>query len=624
MSRILARIAGVFLAAGTALAFPPRPVALVLDDVTAATHAAAAGGVASLGGRVLHDFDGVLVVELPAGAEFRALRLPGVREVALNGVPLHAEARPVPGWGLAAWNAISHQQDKPHAAEAEVPVFDEPDALVPPEVSLDAVRAASRAFVAAPKGTKLGPAPAVTFVTGAPFGATELNTSEFLAGAVSVNVILVESDGSLEMSSENWSADRESEVVARIAAGLEWVRVQEPQASLHFVYHVVSGRVSTAARTGYEPIRHPADPTGLTGEDLWVKQVLGKMGYTSGDRFVRSRALASDTRRVDGTDWAVNVFVVDSLNDTDGRFADGRFAYTWIGGPHLVMTYDNQAWGIGRMDMVLRHELLHAFYAYDEYAQSGCLCADHRGYLDGVNANCTVCNATAGACVMISNDDAMCDATRRQIGWSDLDDDGAIDVIGEDPDTFLDAVPAQACVLPPLAGLATVVAATNRNPSSGTPRSSISVNRIATVEVRADGQSWVAADPEDGSWGSAQERFRATLPPLAAGSHRLEARAIDDRGNVDRAPATADVMVAAGAASLGDTLRIARAGLGGATVSWAACAGAVTYRVYRAASPSSPWAPVAETPSLAWNDDSATPAYFAVRPVDACGTEASE
>jgi hypothetical protein len=278
-----------------------------------------------------------------------------------------------------------------------------------------------------------------------------LNTSEFLAGSVSVNIVLVESDGSLEAPTENWSSARESEVVARIASGLEWVRLQEPQAALRFVYHVIPGRTDPRARTGYEPIRSAADPLGATGEDRWVKEVLGKLGYPSGDRFARSRAFASDTRAADGTDWAVNVFVVDSLADADGTFSDGRFAYCFIGGPHLVMTYDNQAWGIGRMDMVFRHELLHAFYAFDEYAASGCDCAAHRGYLDGPNTNCAVCNPLAASCVMIPLAGDV-RATRRHLGWADLDGDGAIDVIGQDPDTFLDTIPASLCAAPVMSG----------------------------------------------------------------------------------------------------------------------------------------------------------------------------
>jgi len=622
-SLVVLCVGAVFGASAPPRSARPRPIALFLDDVSPATRKNAAAGIVALGGRVLHAFDDVLVVELPAGGELRASRLPGVLEVALNGVASAPRRRGQGPWfGRAAWNAIARDTGTADPGrEAPGPIED--DALTPPEVSLDAVRAASRSLAGVQGGTRQTLSTATVTTLSAPFGATALNTSEFLAGAVSVNVVLVESDGTIEPSSESWSLARENEVVSGIAAGFEWIRLQEPQASLRFVYHVIPGRTDARGRTGYEPIRHAADPLGSTGEDRWATQILGKIGYTSGDRFARSRAWASDTRAADGTDWAVNVFVVDSLADVDGMFADGRFAYCFIGGPHLVMTYDNQAWGIARMDMVLRHELLHAFYAFDEYATSGCDCSSHRGYLDGANVNCAACNAVAQACVMISNGDALCDATRRHLGWADLDGDGAIDVMGQDPDTFLDAIPANVCSPPVLTGLASVVAATNRNTYPGTTHPSISVNRISGVEFRVDGSPWMQAQPIGGSWGIPQGRFSAASPVLVPGSHHLEARAVDDFGNRDVAPGALDVVVHAAVAALGDSVRAVRSG-GGLAISWGACGGATAYRIYRRSSPSAAESLVAETPSTNWTDSSASTGYYQVRPVDACGGERSD
>src|SRR5262249_29932070 len=151
-------------------------------------------------------------------------------------------------------------------------------------VALESVRALSRAG-AAPRtggGSVVLERRGAPAVPRGPFGATDLNTSEYLAGSVSVNVVLVESDGTIEPQSESWTADREAEVGGRMAAGLEWVRLQEPQAALSFVYPVFAGRTDPRARTGYEPIRHAADPSGSTGEDLWVKDVLRKLGYGVG------------------------------------------------------------------------------------------------------------------------------------------------------------------------------------------------------------------------------------------------------------------------------------------------------------------------------------------------------
>jgi len=627
MSRLVAALSVVFLSLGAAAAAVSspllRPIAVVLDDAAPGTRAGVTTGIVALGGRVLHTFGDVLVVELPTGSELAAYRLAGIREVALNGLRASQGRRAgSSSFGLAAWNAISggaSHADRDAASPAPI----QGDALRSPQVPLADVRAASRGRASRGGGSRGGGgSQGGSGGSRVPLGATELNTSEFLAGSVSVNIVLLESDGSIDPSTENWSQSRELDVVSRIALALEWIRTQEPQSALSFVYHVVPGRTDLRARTGLEPIRRAADPTGASGEDRWAKEILAKLGYATGDRFARSRAFASDTRLADGTDWAVNVFVVDSLADADGRFADGRFAYAWIGGPHLVMTYDNETWGIGRMEMVLRHELLHAFYAFDEYAASGCVCTDHRGYLDGPNANCERCNASAEDCVMIANGDALCDATRRHVGWADLDSDGAIDVVGQDPDTFLDATPPIACGAPVLSGLATVVAATNRNTFAGTDHPSISVNRIADVELSVDGSPWAsAAGPLSTEAAGARQRpFRMDIGAVAPGSHRFEVRAVDDFGNRDQDPASVSVLVHGVAEALGDSVRASRAPAGVA-LTWGVCRGATRYRVYRRFSPAEAERVAAETSSTSWSDTGSRTAYYQVRPVDACGGE---
>jgi len=573
---------------------PPVMIGVVLDDPSRRTRLSATLGIEALGGRVVHAFDGVLVAEVPRGTELSVYRVEGVREVALNAMTGRRGPRSP---GLAAWNAIATIGELGESTSGAEPLAH--DALVPPalEGSAESVRAAT--------------------------GGTDYNTSEYLAGSVSVTIVLPESDGTGDASTENWTADRESAVVAEIAEGLEWGRLREPQAALAFKYTLIAGRTDVRARTRYEPIRRAADPGGGTGEDLWVKEILGKLGYASGDRFARSRAFAAARRAADGSDWGLNVFVVDSHNDADGKFVDGRFAYTWIGGPHVVMTFDNQAWGIDRLDMVFRHELFHAFYAFDEYAGSGCTCTEHRGYLDGSGANCTSCNASASACVMINNGDAMCASTRRQIGWADLDGDGVLDVVGEDPDTFLDTMPTTWCSPPAVAGLAAVVAPTNRNPSTVTPRASISVNEIVGVDVRADGGAWAPA--QVGGWlPTPQRRFAATLPDLPPGPHRLEARAVDDRGNLDATPSWADVVVAAAAAPLGDSIRGERTEAAQGRFTWSSVPGAVGYRVLRAGSPRGAWSAAGETAENAWTDAAPSDGYFIVRGIDACGVEGAD
>lgn len=577
-------------------------VAVLLIDDDPTTRMRAAMTVERLGGRVSHAFDGLLIVRLPPASRESLALSPEISRLLTGPIDRGAEAHRGAGarLGLEAWNLVfagrGPQAGLPFAEDGMAPVPDRIDALEPPRASIASA------------------VEAVGSVASRPYGATPDNTSEYLAGVVSINLIFVESEGSIDRSTEDWTAAREAEVEAGVVAGLDWIAAQEPQATLSFVHHVHAGRIDPRARTSYEPIVRDADPLGSTGEDLWVRQILARMGYPTGDRFARSRALAHDTRVRDGSDWAVNVFVVDSLRDADGAFRDRYFAYAWIGGPHLVMTYDNQSWGIANLHRVLRHEMLHCFYAFDEYSGSGCSCGEHRGYLDGPNGNCVTCNHAADPCVMISNGPDLCERTRRQIGWADLDGDGRIDVVGEDPETVLDAPAVPLCG--ELRGTASVAPPENRNPFPSTPASSIAINRVAGVEVRVDGGRWEPASPEDGAWDGYQENFLARVAP-EAGSHAVEARALDDHGNVDLTVALQWIDVTP-PRDPGPTLTVSRFA-GGIRLAWGAASGAVAYRVERAAFASGPWGAAAETAAVEWWGDESSGGFYRVRSLDGCG-----
>ena len=585
-------------AALLAAAAPLRAVVLV--DESAPTARSAESAVSRAGGFVAHRFDGLLLAELDDGASRRLFRASAIRDVTLGAVPRGRERgrsesfrAALRGWNAGAFHPRPASAAAPREAEGE-------HAWLPPVENAPVAVAAS------------------TSAEGLPYGATPSNTSEYLAGRIALNVILAESNGAVDVSTENWSAERESAVLGAVVAACEWLRLQEPQARLSFDYRLISGRTDLRARTSYEPIRRAADPGGSTGEALWVSEILGKLGYATGDRFTRSRALADATRRQVGADWGVNLFVADSLADADGKFPDAYYAWSWVGGPHLVATWDNGAWGSARMDQVLRHELLHAFWAFDEYATSGCSCTQSRGYLDGRGLNCDACNPSAVPCVMISNGDAMCAHTRRQIGWADLDGDGTIDVAGEDPDTYLDAPPAApACGATTLSGSAAVIAPTNRNPVLSTPRVSISLARLAGVDWRVDGGPWSSTAPEDGAFDEPVERW-SILVPAGEGSRLVEVRARDSWSNADPLWTSEWLTGPAPIVPPGDSLRLEP----GPTLRWSGGSGSSSFRVYRASAPSGPWTLAVETASTGWGDAGPSgAAYFRVRAVDACGTE---
>ena len=129
---------------------------------------------------------------------------------------------------------------------------------------------------------------------------------------------------------------------------------------------------------------------------------------------------------------------------------------------------------------------------------------------------------------------------------------------------------------------------------------------------------------DEGDWGVPQERFRATLPTLPLGAHLLEVSAVDDFGNRDPEAGRASVVVHAGVAAMGDSIRAARDGAAGLSLTWGPCSGATRYRVYRRATAGGAESVVAETSATSWTDAAASTGYFQVRPVDACGGERSD
>ncbi|MDQ7087816.1 MAG: hypothetical protein Q9Q13_08160 [Acidobacteriota bacterium] len=319
----------------------------------------------------------------------------------------------------------------------------------------------------------------------------------------------------------------------------------------------------------------------------------------------------------------MNLFVANAERDADGRFADGRFAWAWLGGPHAVLSSKVGGWGAARFDLVLRHELHHVFYALDQFAGSQCACSDSSGYLAGTNENCELGCLTPEADVMRDTSLAASPATRRQVGTFDSDRDGTPDLLEAPPEISLQIdSPDPSCDgIVVLKGTAGVGRLPNANPLNVTPRRAIGLGRIARVEVRVDNGGWQRGlvYPADGAFDQSTEAFELTLA-LAGGRHHVEVRAIDSRGNVS-SPAHRAVDVAEAAQPLAG-LRI-DATRRGTVLSWRPTPGAASYRIRRATEPGGVdfEPPVLDTAATSWSDASPGTAFYHVTVVDGCGRE---
>ncbi len=359
-------------------------------------------------------------------------------------------------------------------------------------------------------------------------------TSEYMAGSVAVGIVLLESDGSVDPSTEDWTPAQKQLVFEKITAALDWWAALEPRAHLSFIYE---DHVTVPLPTGVEPISRPR-----SDQKLWIADAMGALGYQADSFFTRVRDYDNDLRARHHTDWAFTIFIVNSERDADNSFSDGYFAYAYLGGPFMVMTYGNGGNGPDRMDVVAAHEIGHIFYALDQYAAAGQPCASRSGYLDVENQN-----SQSGQCAInVSSimrggsepylNHAIDPYAAGQIGWQASHNDNILDPLhAELPVTLTAAslVGSQAT----LSGTATII------PYPSSRRPSVTINTLVGVQYRLDDGDWQAAAPADGAFDTRIEQFSITVAALAPGLHTVEAAALDSAGNVSRQYAAQTIAV---------------------------------------------------------------------------------
>jgi hypothetical protein len=249
--------------------------------------------------------------------------------------------------------------------------------------------------------------------------------ASLMAGSVAVGIILVESDGTVDPSTENWTDDEKQRVFSEIVGALHWWAELEPRANLSFVY---DDHFTQPLATGVEPISRP-----YLHQQYWIADTMGALGYGAYSYFSRVRDYNNHLRQIFDTDWAFTIFVVNSFADSDNRFSDGYFAYAYLGGPFMVMTYGNDSYGPSNMDAVAAHEMGHIFLALDQYYNATQPCDRRAGYLDVPNQN-----SQYGPCA--SNETSIMRGqiypfyarsidsyAAGQLGWRDSDGDNVLD-----------------------------------------------------------------------------------------------------------------------------------------------------------------------------------------------------
>ncbi|GAB3888665.1 hypothetical protein GCM10029964_056730 [Kibdelosporangium lantanae] len=214
-----------------------------------------------------------------------------------------------------------------------------------------------------------------------------------MEGSVAVGLIIVEGP----RNDLRFDGSERVKTVAEVQNGLTYYASTQPSAGLSFTYDIRVVQVDA------QP-----DPNA-DQEALWREPAMRQLGYDGSWSSVGT--YIEDLRQKFGTRWAYCAFIT--------KYPLGWFAYAYVGGPYLVMNYNNDGWGVENIDRVYAHETGHIFTAPDEYASSGCSCGGSYGARWGKpNDNCENCAPNGGVpCLMKGNDFSMCVYTPAHVGW---------------------------------------------------------------------------------------------------------------------------------------------------------------------------------------------------------------
>jgi len=497
---------------------------IILDAADETAMQQALERIESEGGRIVHVFPThVLIGSLPQGHEAALLGQTGILSIHRDSL----DSSTVAAYGQTAqqavevWNTTLRQaQDSASASQqpqqAALSVqwvgeelvndaFSPLDLIGPPDLIGDVLATAQGSI-------------------GAASAPGYYQTSEFMIGRVAVGIILPESDGSIDPSTEDWTSQEQQNVFSEIVAAMNWWAVREPRAKLTFYY---DDHFNSPPSTGYEPINRPH-----SDQMLWIDQVMGELGYSSSPYFTRVRDYNNALRNQYQTDWAFTIFVVDSSNDGDNKFSDSYFAYAYLGGPFMVMTYGNGSYGPSNMDVVTAHEMGHIFHALDQYYSACQPCTYRSGYLYVENQN-----SQYGGC--ISNEASIMRGqvwpyqsgavdyyARGQVGWWDSDGDDVLDPV----DTTLQITLEPQAENPTSEGAVTYFGSVEDIPYPSPAWPDVTINTIVSVDYRLNGGEWQEAAPGDGVFDSASESYTCTTESLPPGVYVVDVRAINSVG----------------------------------------------------------------------------------------------
>jgi hypothetical protein len=356
-------------------------------------------------------------------------------------------------------------------------------------------------------------------------------TSEYMIGSVAVGVIFLESNGTVDKSTEDWASYEESQVIGKISYSLGWWSRQNPNARLSFFLDV-----HYKVPTGYEPITRKS-----LDNWLWISDAMAHLGYfnITGAGWQLFDYL-NCLRYTLGTEWAFAIFVVDASNDADGLFEDKLGAFAECGIRRYIVLPVKRT---ESLEWVVAHEVAHVFGASDEYNGK----EERSGYLDISDIEGSGCIMDKFGSWSISGKPHGMNGTWGQIGWRDSDGDGIPDIVDTLPKCFIILCEAIEGMLN-FRGQAFVPPYPNSNPSYWVfSRRPVTISKIQLVQYAIDNGPWFNATviptkerkllkgPTNyyiTKESLSKVNFTFLTQRLEPGAHFIEVRAVTDWGNL--------------------------------------------------------------------------------------------
>jgi hypothetical protein len=427
------------------------------------------------------------------------------------------------------------------------------------------VRPRGQAFERAPSGSPVRQARAIK-PADATAGTVDYGTVPFATGTMVVAVILPESNGNIDPSTEDWTADAILSTYAKIENSLEAYTRSEPNAHLRFILHYESS---------------PA-PNGLVGTVDWDYEAARELALDSGNE---PTALAPLYARLLGhpvtPDGMTDAAYEYNTKLRDQYAADGAYtiivgaadadpndafrAHSFFFGPYYVIP-DTDSF------TTFMHENGHTFGAVDEYCPDVCNpTTELQGYVGAVNANAVYKLGGDGidngmgenqtSLMSDTNADALNGYSRMSWGWYDGDGNGVFDVNDTHPATSLTAVVSGSDVQVQGAIFEQPEARLSQ-PGNYQP---VSLNHEVALEYRL-------VDSANGAWFSlplvvdpVTRNTSVDLGTFPVGAHTIQVRTRNSAGNTDVTPESLAFTIAAPAVNSAPRLSVGASPVVGST-----------------------------------------------------------